>query len=140
SYDFLPSLIDLETAKLYSRCAKRPLRVAVKVDIGQERLGFPAEEAADAIEAIARLPNLSVHIVNAHPNVPTPPSLAYLQWQLARYESMCRQLEIRGIDVPIRMIASSKILSFTHKATLNAVDPGQMFFGPFLAQGDVPWP
>jgi alanine racemase len=38
------------------------------------------------------------------------------------------------------MVASSKILSLTRKAVLNAVDPGQMFFGSFRAEGDVPWP
>jgi len=38
------------------------------------------------------------------------------------------------------MVASSKILSLSHKATFNAVDPGQMFFGPFRVEGDVPWP
>jgi alanine racemase len=140
TYDFVPTLIDLESAAVYSRCATRPLRVAVKVDIGQERLGFPAEAAADAIEAIAGMPNLVVHIANAHPNVPSPPSLDYLDWQLGRFETMCRRLEAKGIAIPLRMIASSKVLSLTRKAALNAVDPGQMFFGPFLAEGDVPWP
>lgn len=139
TYDFLPTLIDLESANVYSRCAKRPLRVAVKVDIGQERLGFPAEASADAIEAIARLPNLEVHIVNSHPNVPSPPSLEYLDWQLDRFEGMCRQLESKGMEIPLRMIASSKFLSLTQKAVFNAVDPGQMFFGPLVAEGDVPW-
>jgi alanine racemase len=112
----------------------------VKVDIGQERLGFPAESAADAIEAITRMPNLRVHIVNAHPNVPSPPSLDYLDWQLARFDAMCRSLDAKGLDIPVRMVASSKILSLTRKAMFNAVDPGQMFFGPFKAEGDVPWP
>ena len=139
-FDFIPTLIDLGSAKLYSRCATKPLRVAVKVDIGQERLGFPAEEAAAAIGVIAGLPNLEVHIVNAHPNVPSPPSLDYLDWQLDRFAAMCRQLEARGLNVPIRMVASSKILSLSRKAIFNAVDPGQMFFGPFRAEGDVPWP
>jgi alanine racemase len=139
-FDFIPSLVDLGSAAIYSRHATRPLRVAVKVDIGQERLGFPAEEAAEAIAAIAGLPNLEVHIVNAHPNVPSPPSLEYLDWQLGRFETMCRQLELKGLEVPIRMVASSKILSLTRKASFNAVDPGQMLFGPFRAEGDVPWP
>ena len=140
TYDFLPTLIDLQFARIYSRYATRNLRVAVKVDVGQERWAFPAEAAADAIETISRMPGLTVHIVNAHPNVPAPPSLDYLDWQLGRFGAMCRQLEAKGISVPIRMVASSKILSLTRKAVLNAVDPGQMFFGPFLAEGDVPWP
>jgi alanine racemase len=138
-FDLIPSLIDLPSAALYSRLATRTLRVAVKVDIGQERLGFPAEVAADAIAAIARMPNLRVHIVNAHPNVPSAAGLDYLDWQLGRFEAMYRRLETLGITVPIRMIASSKILALTPRLTLNAVDPGQMFFGPFRAAGDVPW-
>ena len=139
-FDFIPTLIDLESARIYSHYATKPLRVAVKVDIGQERLGFPAEEAAAAIAVITGLPKLEVHIVNAHPNVPSPPSLDYLDWQLGRFEAMCRQLEAKGLNVPIRMVASSKILSLSRKAIFNAVDPGQMFFGPFRAAGDVPWP
>jgi alanine racemase len=139
-YDLIPTLVDLASAEIYSRFASRTLRVAVKVDIGQERLGFPAEAAAEAIAAIARMSKLQVHIVNAHPNVPSPPSIAYLDWQLGRFETMCRHLETRGITLPIRMIASSKILALTQRPTLNAVDPGQMFFGPFRAAGDVPWP
>jgi alanine racemase len=138
AFDLIPSLIDVPSAALYSRLATRTLRVAVKVDIGQERLGFPADVAADAIAAIARMPNLRVHIVNAHPNVPSS-ALDYLEWQLGRFEAMCRRLETLSITVPIRMIASSKILALTPRLTLNAVDPGQMFFGPFRAAGDVPW-
>jgi alanine racemase len=140
THALIPTFVDLESAATFSRYAIRPIRVAVKVDIGQERLGFPAEVAADAIAAISAMPNLTVHIVNSHPNVPSPPSLPYLDWQLARFDAMYRELEARGINVPIRMIASSKILAVMGRATLNAVDPGQMFFGAFRAAGDVPWP
>ncbi len=140
TYDLIPTLVDLESAAIYSRHATRPLRVAVKVDIGQERLGFPAEAAAEAIVAISRMPNLTVHIVNSHPNVPSPPSPEYLAWQLGRFEAMSRALDGLGIAIPIRMVASSKILAMTRRPVFNAVDPGQMLFGPFRAAGDVPWP
>src|SRR5258707_8154500 len=49
AFDLIPSLIDLPSAAFYSRLAARTLRVAVKVDIGQERLGFPPEVAPQAI-------------------------------------------------------------------------------------------
>ena len=140
-FDFIPTLVDLGSAAIYSRHATRPLRVAVKVDIGQERLGFPAEEAAEAIAAIAGLPNLEVHIVNAHPNVPSPPSLDYLDWQLGRFETMCRKLEVKGLEVPIRMVASSKILSLDAQSKLqrrrSRTDVLRARSAP---KGDVPWP
>jgi len=140
TYDLMPTIIDLTSAAVYSRHATKQLRVAVKVDVGQERLGFPAEAAAAAIAAISRMPNLRVHIVNAHPNVPSPPSAEYLDWQLRRFEAVFRQLDSRGVEVPIRMFASSKILAILRRLAFNAVDPGQMFFGPFREEGDVPWP
>ena len=139
-YDLIPSLIDLESAAIWSRYATKPTKVAVKVDVGQERLGFPAESAADAIAAIAAMPRLQVYVVNAHPNMPSPPSQDYLHWQVERFQLMCNQLETRGLLPPIRMLASSKILSIAPRLPLTAVDPGQMFFGPFRASGDVPWP
>ena len=140
AYGLIPTIVDLASAEIYSRLATRTLEVAVKVDTGQERLGFPAEQAADAIAAISRMPRLRVRIVNSHPNVPSPPSLEYLDWQFQRFEAMCRKLEALGIDVPIRMVASSKILAVLGRLAFNAVDPGQMFFGPFREEGDVPWP
>ena len=88
TYNLIPTIVDLPSAETYSRAATRPIEVAVKVDIGQERLGFPAEEAADAIAAISRLPRLRVRIVNSHPNVPTPPSREYMSWQFQRFEAM----------------------------------------------------
>ena len=139
-YDLILSIVDLDSAAILSRHATRRLRVAVKVDTGQERLGFPAEEAAEAIAAIAAMPNLEVHIVNSHPNVPSPPSSTYLDWQLGRFEAMLRALDARSICVPIRMVASSKILAIMGRPSFNAVDPGQMLFGPFRQSGDVPWP
>ena len=140
AYGLIPTLVDLSSAEIYSQLATRSLDIAVKVDIGQERLGFPAEEAAAAIAAISRMPRLRVRIVNSHPNVPTPPSLEYLKWQFQRFEAVCRKLDALGINVPIRMVASSKILAILGRLALNAIDPGQMFFGPFQEEGDVPWP
>ena len=138
--DLIPTLVDMESARLYSCIATRVIRVAVKLDIGQERLGFPAEEAVDAVVAIAALPRLKVHVLNSHPNVPGNGSQAYRDWQLARFSQACAGIAARGIDVPLRMIASSKLLAITGQMTLNAVDPGQMYFGPLKADGDVPWP
>ncbi|MBI3514716.1 MAG: alanine racemase, partial [Proteobacteria bacterium] len=139
AHDLIPTLIDLESAALYSRLTPRRLDVAIKIDIGQERLGFAADAAVEAITAIAAMPNLRVRIVNSHPNVPEPPSRDYLEWQLGRFEAICGALAGRGIDVPIRMVASSKILSVLGRLAFNAVDPGQMYFGAFRAAGDVPW-
>lgn len=139
-HDLIPSLTDLESAKTYARLATRPLKVAVKVDVGQERLGFAAESAASAIATISRMPNLKVHVVHSHPNVPSPPSLDYLDWQLGRFEAIFRELERQGISIPIRMLAGSAILAIAPRAKLTGVDPGQLFFGPQRSAGDVPWP
>lgn len=64
----------------------------------------------------------------------------YLEWQLGRFQSACDDARQAGVSIPVRMVASSKILSMTKRLTLNGVDPGQMLFGPLQSQGDVPWP
>lgn len=139
-HNLIPTITSLDAARMYSQRATGPLKVAVKLDVGQERLGILAEEAGEALLAISRMPKLTIEIVNAHPNVPASAPVAYLEWQLARFQAACANASARGVNIPVRMLASSKILSITKGLTLNGVDPGQMYFGPLKAEGDVPWP
>lgn len=139
-YDLISTITSLAAAEEFSRHARQPLQVAVKLDVGQERLGILAEEAPSALLAISQMPNIRIQVINAHPNVPASCSIEYLEWQLGRFEKACKAAEAAGIHIPIRMLASSKILSMTNRLVLNAVDPGQMYFGPLQVAGDVPWP
>ena len=71
-----------------------------------------------------------MHVLNAHPNVPAKGRAEEaLAWQFRRFVAVCEGLEQAGIEVPLKVVASSKVLRFAGTAmALNAVDPGAALF------------
>ena len=51
----VPTLVDLESARAYSDASSGPCDFFVKVDVGLERLGVPAEQAVKTIRAMLDL-------------------------------------------------------------------------------------
>lgn len=131
-----PTLVDLDGARAYADAAGEPTDVFVKVDIGLERLGVPAEQAVKTILAMLELKNLRLGGICAHPHGEKDDS-AYADWQLHRYTSVVDELEARGVRVPIRLVAATPwVLRFPH-TYLNAVDPGRMMYG-MIFPGETP--
>jgi alanine racemase len=128
AHDLVPTLVDLESAKAYSQAAAGPCPVFVKVDVGLERLGVPAEQAVKTILAMLELPHLVLGGLCAHPHAEGGDA-AYADWQLGRFTGVVDELEARGVRVPIRLLAATPfVLRFPH-TYLNAVDPGRMLYG-----------
>ena len=101
----------------------------VKIDVGLERLGVPAEQAVKAVTAMLELPRLRLAGLCAHPHVPDGADPAYAEWQLGRFTAVVDELEARGARVPVRLLAATPfVLRFPH-TYLNAVDPGRMLYG-----------
>jgi alanine racemase len=125
----IPTLVDLESARAYSQAAPGPCEVFVKVDVGLERLGVPAEQAVKTILAMLELPRLSLGGLCAHPHAEVGGDPAYADWQFGRFTAVVDELEARGVRVPVRLLAASPfLLRFPH-TYLNAVDPGRMLYG-----------
>lgn len=130
AHDLMPTIFDLESARFYASNAKGTVRVLVKVDVGLERFGIPTPQAVEFIKEVRELPNLEVHGVYAHVDVPDAAgSDEYINWQFDSYTSVCEELEDAGFDIPIKMVASSAVLGFSPSMSLSAVDPGHMLFG-----------
>ena len=134
-YDLIPTLHSEESLAAFARYATRETGVAVKVDIGPERIGVPVEQAVAFVKSIAQHPKLRMQVINAHPNVPGKGRIGdCLDWQYRRFVGICDELEHAGIHVPFRVIASSRILRMTGASmVLNAVDPGAALFSPLAA-------
>lgn len=128
-HDLTPTLLDHATAELYSRLATRPVPVFVKIDVGLERLGLIAEEAADFVAWLGTLPRLELRGLYTHAAVPANADPAFLEWQVKRFRGAVDSLAARGIRVPIRMFASSASLRQLRGIEFDAVDPGHMLFG-----------
>ena len=130
TYDLIPTLHSDESLAAFAAHATREIKVAVKVEVGPERIGVTAEKAAAFVKAIARHPKLRMHVLNGHPSVGATGRLEEsLAWQYRRFLGVCAELEQAGIKVPLKVVASSKVLRLTGKAMiLNAADPGAALF------------
>jgi alanine racemase len=129
AHGLVPTLVDLEGARAYSAAATGPCEAFVKVDVGLERLGVPAEQAVKMVLAMLELPHLRLGGLCAHPHAEVDGDPAYADWQLGRFTGVVDELEARGVRVPVRLFAASPfVLRFPH-TYLNAVDPGRMLYG-----------
>ena len=126
-HGLIPTLVDLESARAYAAAAAGPCDVFVKIDVGLERLGVPAEQAVKTVAAMVELPRLRLAGLCAHPHDGDDP--AYAEWQLGRFTAVVDELEARGIRVPIRLLAASPFVLKFPRTYLNAVDPGRMLYG-----------
>ena len=129
AHGLIPTLVDLDAARAYSDAATGACEIFVKVDVGLERLGVPAEQAVKTILAMLELKHLRLAGLCAHPHADEDADPAYADWQLHRFTSVIDELESRGVRVPVRLLAATPfVLRFPH-TYLNAVDPGRMLYG-----------
>ena len=129
AHSLIPTFVDLDSARAYSEAAPGPCDVLVKIDVGLERLGVPAEQAVKTIAAMMELPRLRLAGLCAHPHDSAGSDPGYAEWQLGRFTSVVDELEARGIPVPIRLFAASPFVLKFPQTYLNAVDPGRMLYG-----------
>ena len=129
AHGLIPTLVDLDAARAYSDAATGACEIFVKVDVGLERLGVPAEQAVKTILAMLELRHLRLAGICGHPHADDGADPAYADWQLHRFTSVIDELEARGVQVPVRLLAATPfVLRFPH-TYLNAVDPGRMLYG-----------
>lgn len=135
-YELTATVVDLDSARTHSRLARESIRVFVEVDVGLERLGIPADEAATTIREILRLPKLRVLGVYAHLRVEGTceggdhsPVSDYVSWQFDRFSQVLQELRSEGIVLPTMMAASSPLVRLTRSMNLNAVDTGRLIYG-----------
>ena len=130
-YDFMPTVLDLESARAFSSRSGRDLNVFVKIDVGLERLGVVPENAVDFVAAVAALPRLNIYGVYAHLHVPGNQGVTpYMAWQFGRLQGVLARLREAGLRIPIAMTASTSVLlASATTMNLNAIDPGLVFFG-----------
>src|SRR6058998_862314 len=140
AHGLTPTLVDLDSARAYSEAATGPCDIFVKVDVGLERLGVPAEQAVKTIRAMLDLPRLRLGGICAHPHADVGDDTSYADWQFARFTSVIDELEAQGVRVPVRLFAATPfVLRFPH-TYLNAVDPGRMLYGIIMPDEMPPVP
>src|SRR5262249_60073252 len=100
-----------------------PLPVLGRAAAGSGRLGGPADDAVKVIAAIAELGPLAIAGVCTHLHAPADADPAYIDWQFGRFTAVLDGLAAAGIDVPVKLAASSPLVLQRADTYLNAVDP-----------------
>ena len=111
----------------------RIAKVFVKVDTGLRRVGVRHDLAPDLIERIAGMPNIRVAGVFSsfmqHPDRDRE--------MLARLKAVCAEVERRGVEIPIRSIASTNAIFHDPDAWLDMVRPAMCLYGVYPFDGDA---
>lgn len=128
SHDLILTVLHRSEVETLARHATRCVSVAIKVDVGAERLGVTPREAASLATLIDASPTLKLAVVNAHPTLAADAPTSVLE---AQYRNFCGILALpplAGRDDFLRLFGSSKVLLRSDAMSLNAVDPGQMLY------------
>ena len=111
----------------------RIAQVFVKVDTGLHRVGVRHDLAPDLIERIAAIPNIRVAGVFSsfmqHPDRDRE--------MLDRFKAVCGEVERRGVEIPLRTIASTNAIFHDPDAWLDMVRPAMCLYGVYPFDGDL---
>jgi alanine racemase len=113
---------------LVARHARMPVELAIKLEVGAERIGVLPGQLVALADRIARQRNLSLEIVNAHPSFADDAPDPVVREQFSRFVAAVDRLEELDRPMPMRLFASSKTLGRLPGMELDAVDPGQYLF------------
>ncbi len=111
-----------------ARYARSPIELAIKLEVGPERIGVGDKQLIAMADRIGHDRNLSLTIVNAHPTFGDTAPESVVQEQFRRFVTALDQLRTICVTMPMRLFASSKTLDRGSGMELDAIDPGQYLF------------
>ena len=134
-YGLIQTISDMEFAKLLSDEAvkqKKTAEINIKVNTGMNRLGINHDEAADYVENISKLPNISIEGIYTH-FATAYNEIEYTEYQFKLFEGVLDKLKVRGIHIPYKhCCGSGGILNFP-EMYLNQVRAGVIITTPYEA-------
>lgn len=106
------------------------LKVHIKLDTGMSRLGFPAQpDQVSEILGACELKNLEPEGIFTHFAVSDVPGESYTQEQFDSFLEIIQELEVAGLQFPLRHCANSGAIVNSPEMCLNMVRPGIILYG-----------
>jgi len=127
----MPTLSTVNEARHFSRVAKklkRNVNAHVKVDTGMGRLGVTAAQASELLDAIVRLPNLSVEGLYTH-YASAENDAKFSNQQLTQFKKLIRRLDADGHAFKHIHINNSAALLYGPRTIYNLARPGLLVYG-----------
>lgn len=131
-WDIEPAVYQFDFAKALSDfCVKNQMTMSVhlKVDTGMGRIGWRWDEAVDAIEQIYKLPGIKIAGIFTHFATADEADKSFTHLQLARYGKVIKEIEKRGIHIPLKHVENSAAILDFDRTIFNGVRPGIILYG-----------
>ena len=111
----------------------RHAQVFVKVDTGLRRVGVRHDLAPGLIQRIAAMPN--VRLAGVFSSFMQHPERD--REMLERFKAVCGEVDRRGVEIPIRTMASTNAIFHDPNAWLDMVRPAMCLYGVHPFDGDA---
>lgn len=101
----------------------------VKVDTGMRRIGIGPDMAAVFAGRISQLKGLRIEGIMTHFAEADLQNREFVQEQLGSFDSICKEIEKSGINIPLKHTANSAAIIDMKESHLDMVRPGIMLYG-----------
>ena len=136
--DITQAVFDIETAKVLSQAAvklQKNVKIHIKLDTGMTRVGFiPGEQAVEEIIAISKLPGIIVEGMFTHFASADETDKSYTYMQFGKYMDTNRQLEGKGLHIPLKHVCNSAGIMDFPEMHLDMVRAGIILYGLYPSQ------
>ncbi len=108
----------------------RKIRLHVKVETGTHRQGIREEDFFSFVGKILRPPDLILEGLSTHfANIEDTTDHSYARYQLDNFKRICQKLDERGIEIPIKHIASTAAIILFPETYFDMVRIGVGMYG-----------
>ena len=127
----MPTISSLDEVSAWEKAAGGgKIDLFAKIDVGLFRGGAMPRGALAMLRRIAdsnllRLAGAYAHLHGYDPATGDD----YAWWQFRKFQTVVREAASHGIEVPVRMVASTSVVLQHPEMDLNGVDPGQILYG-----------
>jgi alanine racemase len=112
-----------------ARALKTQVPVHVKIDTGMGRIGIAPEAAPPFIKELQDLEGIMVQGLMTHFADADLRDKQFASMQMARFETLLKELDARGAAIPLRHAANSAALLDYRQALFTMARPGLMLYG-----------
>ena len=131
-YDIRQAVYDLKSAKALSVAAVKlgkTAKIHLVIETGMNRIGCKVSEAGDLALAIANLPNVEVEGAFSHFAKADAEDKTYMQKQYNTFVEAMKNIESKGVNIPIKHIANSAAITEAPETHMNMVRQGITLYG-----------
>lgn len=115
-----------------AKCIKEKAFVHIKIDTGMTRIGFqPNKEAIIDITQIYELGNINIEGIYTHFATADEINKEFTNTQAQRFKFMVEQLELLGINIPIKHVSNSAAIMDLPDLKFDMVRCGIILYGHY---------